>query len=260
MLAGPNARQILAGVTHGDVSNDAFPFLSVRRMELEAATDAIVLRVSFSGELGYEIYTPAMYQAGLYDALLRAGADLGLVPAGSRALASLRIEKAFKSWGLDLAPDYTVMETGMDRFVDWKRSGFIGEEAARGHRAQGAAERFVTLTVDADDADCSGGEPVFRDDVYVGYVTSGAYGYATNESLALGYLRSHVVDDRRRLRGRDQRQAPCRVGFGRPALRPARAAHADVTGDRRPNPNLPPPPENPYRSFHRRAGAVGSGE
>ena len=160
MLAGPNARTILAGVTHSDVSNEAFPFLSVRRMELEAATDAIVLRVSFSGELGYEIYTPAMYQAGLYDALLRAGADLGLVPAGSRALASLRIEKAFKSWGLDLAPDYTVMETGMDRFVDWKRSGFIGEEAARGHRAQGAAERFVTLTVDADDADCSGGEPV----------------------------------------------------------------------------------------------------
>ncbi|MFC3322549.1 GcvT family protein [Mesorhizobium cantuariense] len=194
MLAGPNARQILAGITHSDVSNDAFPFLSVRRVELEAATDAIVLRVSFSGELGYEIYTPAMYQAGLYDALLRAGAGLGLVPAGSRALASLRVEKAFKSWGLDLAPDYTVMETGMERFVDWKRSGFIGEEAARRHRSQGAAERFVTLSVDAGDADCTGGEPVFRDDVYVGYVTSGAYGYTTNESLALGYLKSQIVD------------------------------------------------------------------
>ncbi|UDL91314.1 FAD-dependent oxidoreductase [Mesorhizobium sp. PAMC28654] len=194
MLAGPNARKILASVTYGDVSGEAFPFLSVRRMEIEGATDAIVLRVSFSGELGYEIYTPAMYQAGLYDALLRAGADLGLVPAGSRALASLRVEKAFKSWGLDLAPDYTVMETGMDRFVDWKRSGFIGEQAAREHSAQGATERFVTLAVDADDADCSGGEPVFLDDVYVGYVTSGAYGYAVNQSLALGYLKSHVAE------------------------------------------------------------------
>jgi dimethylglycine dehydrogenase len=193
MLAGPNARQILAKVSYGNVSDDAFPFLSVQRMELEGATDAIVLRVSFSGELGYEIYTPAMYQADLYEALFRTGADLGLVPAGSRALTSLRIEKAFKSWGLDLASDYTVMETGMDRFVDWKRSGFIGEVAARKHRAQGAAERFVSLTVDAADADCSGGEPVYRDSVYVGYVTSGAYGYSTNESLALGYLRSHVA-------------------------------------------------------------------
>jgi dimethylglycine dehydrogenase len=192
MLAGPNVRQILARVAHSDVSNEAFPFLSARRMELEGATDAIVLRVSFSGELGYEIYTPATYQAGLYDALFRAGADHGLVPVGSRALTSMRIEKAFKSWGLDLASDYTVMETGMDRFVDWKRSGFIGEKAARRHREQGAPERFVTLTVDADDADCSGGEPVFRDGVYVGYVTSGAYGYATDESLALGYLHSHV--------------------------------------------------------------------
>lgn len=193
MLAGPNARKILAKVTHSDVSNEEFPFLSVRRMEIDGATDAIVLRVSFSGELGYEIYTPAMYQTGLYDVLFRAGADLGLVPAGSRSLASLRIEKAFKSWGLDLAPDYTVMETGMDRFVDWRRSGFIGEAAARKHREQGAAERFVTLTVDVDDADCSGGEPVFRDNVYVGYVTSGAFGYSANESLALGYLRSYVT-------------------------------------------------------------------
>lgn len=82
----------------------------------------------------------------------------------------------------------------MDRFVDWKRSGFIGEAAARRHRERGAAERFVTLTVDADDADCSGGEPVFRDNVYVGYVTSGAFGYSTDESLALGYLRSHVTE------------------------------------------------------------------
>ncbi|MBA3447510.1 MAG: aminomethyl transferase family protein [Pseudaminobacter sp.] len=194
MLAGPNAREILGKVTHSDVSNEAFPFLSVRRMEIEGATDAIVLRVSFSGELGYEIYTPAMYQAGLYDVLFRAGSDLGLVPAGSRALASLRVEKAFKSWGLDLAPDYTVMETGMDRFVDWKRSGFTGEAAARKHREQGAPERFVTLTVEAGEADCSGGEPIFRDDVYVGYVTSGAYGYCVNESLALGYLRAVVTE------------------------------------------------------------------
>jgi len=194
MLAGPQARKILAKVTHNNVSDEAFPFLSVQRLELEGATEAIVLRISFSGELGYEIYTPAMYQAGLHDALFRAGADLGLVPAGSRALASLRIEKAFQSWGLDLAPDYTVMETGMDRFVDWKRSGFIGETAARRHREQGAAERFVTLTVDANDADCSGGEAIFRDGAYIGYVTSGAYGYCVGESLALGYVRPSAFE------------------------------------------------------------------
>jgi dimethylglycine dehydrogenase len=189
MIAGPRSRELLQRLVEADVSNDAFRFLSARQLEVKGATEALALRVSFSGELGYEIYTPMMYQRGLYDAILNAGADLGLAPAGSRALASLRVEKAFPSWGSDLGPDYGVMEPGLDRFVDWDRDGFIGREGALAAREQGSPERFVTLVVDAGDADCTGGEAIFRGGEYIGYVTSGAYGYCVEESLALGYVR-----------------------------------------------------------------------
>ncbi|MEP6969022.1 MAG: FAD-dependent oxidoreductase [Betaproteobacteria bacterium] len=190
MIAGPRSRELLARLTHVDVGNDAFRFLSAQELEVAGASQALVLRVSFSGELGYEIYTPMMYQRSLYDAILTQGADLGLAPAGSRALVSLRIEKAFGSWGAEIAPDYTPMEPGLDRFVDWNRDGFIGRDAALLARSRPVAERFVTFVVDAEDADCSGGEPVFRDGAYIGYVTSGAYGYCVNESLALGFVQS----------------------------------------------------------------------
>ncbi|MEO6626127.1 MAG: FAD-dependent oxidoreductase, partial [Burkholderiaceae bacterium] len=189
MIAGPRSRELLGRLAHADVGNMALPFLSARELELQGASNALVLRVSFSGELGYEIYTPMMYQRGLYDTLLAQGADLGLAPAGARALASLRIEKAFPSWGADVAPDYSPMEPGLARFIDWERDGFIGRAAALSARSLPLAERFVTFVVDADEVDCSGGEPVFRDGTYIGYTTSGAYGYCVNESLALGFIR-----------------------------------------------------------------------
>ncbi len=195
MIAGPKARDILSSIALSDVSGDALPFLSAQRLELQGATDAIAVRVSFTGELGYEVYTPSMYQRGLWDALMAAGADHGIRPAGGRALMNLRLEKRFQSWGSELAPDYTVMEPGMDRFVDWNNEDFVGRDASLAARDAGSPETYATLLVDASDMDAWGGEPVFRDGGYVGYVTSGGYGHAVGSSLALGYLKPAAYEE-----------------------------------------------------------------
>lgn len=190
MIAGPKSRALLERIAwREDVSSVAFPFLHARQMDLDGMPDALCLRVSFTGELGYEIYGPAQHQRALYAAILRGGEDLGLAPAGSRALSSLRIEKGFPSWGLDLSPDYSVMEPGIDWAVDFARDTYIGAEAAKAARAAGGSEIFTSLVIDETDVECSGGEPVFRGDAYIGYVSSGAYGYCVGESLALGFIK-----------------------------------------------------------------------
>lgn len=194
MLAGPKARDVLARlVWRADVSSAAFPFLRMRQLELTGVPEAHVFRVSFSGELGYEIYAPMQYQRGLYDAILTAGDDLGLKPAGSRALNVLRVEKGFLSWGAELSPDYSVMEPGLGWAVDWARNDFTGHDAACAHRDRGATEVFSTFVVDALDADCTGGEPVFLGKDYAGYVSSGAYGATVGQSLALGFLKPKLA-------------------------------------------------------------------
>lgn len=189
MIAGPNARKLLSRITTDDISNEAFRFLNGRFMELEGAAEAVVVRVSFTGELGYEIYVPSMYQIGLYDALMRHGKDLGLRLAGGHALMNLRLEKSFQSWGLELSSDYGPFDTGMDRFVKTKGRSFIGRDAFLEEMNREPSEVFATFVVEGDDVDCVGGEPVFLDNDYAGYVTSGGFGYFVGESLALGYLK-----------------------------------------------------------------------
>ncbi len=194
-IAGPNARQLLQRIAGEDVSNEAFPFLSGRKMELEGAPQAVVVRVSFTGELGYEIYTPSMYQRGLFTALMKAGEDLGLGLAGERALMNLRLEKSFPSWGAELSPDYTPMEPGIDRFVRFDKCDFIGRDAVMVAREKGLTEKLATFAVEADNADCSGGEPIFYNGEYVGYTSSGGYGYSIGTSIALGFIHPDLHED-----------------------------------------------------------------
>ncbi|MDX8443579.1 FAD-dependent oxidoreductase [Mesorhizobium australafricanum] len=195
MIAGPKARAVLERlVWRTDVSNSAFPFLSMRRLELKCVPEAHVFRVSFSGELGYEIYGPMCYQRPLYEAILREGDELGLRPAGSRALNALRIEKAYLSWNSELSPDYTVADVGLDWTVDWKRSDFIGHDAALSQRDLQRSEVLCTLSVDVSEMDCSGGEPVFLNNRYAGYVSSGAFGSSVGRSLALAFLKTDCAD------------------------------------------------------------------
>jgi dimethylglycine dehydrogenase len=190
-IAGPRARELLARVTHEDVSAEAFRFFAVRRMAV-AMAPALVARVSFTGELGYEIYVEAGYQVAVYDALLRAGRDLGLRHFGGRALHALRLEKSFGAWLREYTPDYTPFQSGLGRFIDWQKD-FVGREAAQKLRDQPCSHVLATLVVEALDADAVGDEPVLSGDRVVGFVTSGGYGHTVGASIALAYLEPELA-------------------------------------------------------------------
>src|SRR5476649_635486 len=191
-VAGPKSRELLQSMVRDDLSTAAFPFLSFRCMDI-GMIPAMVWRISFTGDLGYEILAAPEYQRTLYDLLLEAGRPLGLRHFGARALHSLRLEKSFGTWAREYRPIYGPHEAGLDRFVDLKKNDFIGREAAAEERAAGATRRLVTFTVDADGADAIGDEPVWHDDEVVGWITSGGYAHTAGQSVALGYVASALA-------------------------------------------------------------------
>jgi dimethylglycine dehydrogenase len=186
-IAGPQSRALLQTLVRDDLSTAAFPFMSFRRMEI-GMVPGYVGRVSFTGDLGYEIWVTTDYQRALYDLLVRAGRDFGLKLFGGRALNAMRIEKSFGSWAREFRPIYGPFEAGLERFVDFKKSEFIGRTAAAEEKDGGGALRLVTFKVDAADADAIGDEPIWHDGKAVGWVTSGAFGHRVGYSLALGYV------------------------------------------------------------------------
>ncbi len=186
-VAGPNSRALLQSLVRDDLSSEGFPFMSFRRMDV-GMVPAYVGRVSFTGELGYEIWVTTDYQRALYDLLTTAGRDFGLKLFGGRALNCMRIEKSFGSWAREYRPIYGPFEAGLDRFVDFKKPDFIGRSAAAEERDAGGALRLLAFRVDAVDADAIGDEPIWHEGKAVGWVTSGAYGHRTGHSLALGYV------------------------------------------------------------------------
>jgi len=186
-VAGPRSRALLQSLTREDLSSAAFPFLSFRSLDV-GMIPALVGRISFTGDLGYEIWVSTEYQRALYDLLMGAGAEQGLKLFGGRALNTLRIEKSFGTWAREYRPIYGPYEAGLGRFVDLKKGEFVGRAAALEERDSGGALRLVTFTVDASDADASGDEPVWHDGKVVGWVTSGAYGHSVRQSLALAYV------------------------------------------------------------------------
>ena len=224
-VAGPKARTLLARLTRTDLSPEALPYMHALACELGPVRDALLLRVSFTGELGYELYVPAEHQLALYEHLRAAGEDLGLRLAGGRALGAMRIEKGFASWGRELSPDYTPYEAGIGRFVKLDKADFIGRDAALRLAQQLPAQRLCTLEIDARDADAWGGEPVLAGGDFVGYVTSGGYGHRVGKSLALAYLREEALAAQAEL-------AVEIVGEVRPATRVAGAAVFDHEGER----------------------------
>ena len=191
-IAGPRSRELLARVTAADVGAQAFPFMAIREMDL-GMVPALVGRISFTGELGYEIWVRPEFQIALYDLLSEAGADLGLKPFGARALNSLRLEKSFGSWAREYRPIYTPSEARLDRFVSLAKPDFIGRDAVARDRDREPALHLVTLVVDAIDADVVADEPVWHDGKVVGWVTSGGYGHTVAKSLALAYVPSQLM-------------------------------------------------------------------
>jgi dimethylglycine dehydrogenase len=186
-VAGPRARALLQGLTHEDLSTAAFPFLSFRRMDV-GMVPALVGRISFTGDLGYEIWVTSDYQRALYDLLVGAGAEHDLRHFGGRALNALRLEKSFGTWAREYRPIYGPYEAGLGRFVDLGKESFVGRAAALEEKASGGKLRLLTFTVDARDADASGDEPIWHDGKVIGWVTSGGYGHSVQRSLALGYV------------------------------------------------------------------------
>ena len=194
-IAGPKARELLARVTRADVSAAAFKFMDVRQMTIGMA-NCTVQRVSYTADLGYEIFTDHMSVRHLWTVLNEAGADLGLRAFGMRAMMSLRLDKWFGSWGREFSPDYTPCETGLDRFIRWnKEADWIGRAAATAEKAAGPARKLVSFVVDADDADVVAWEPIWLDDAVVGFCTSGGFSHFTGLSVAQGFLPADRVVD-----------------------------------------------------------------
>ena len=192
-IAGPKARDLLAACTRDSVD---LRFLDVRPMTVGQVA-CVVQRVSYTGDLGFEIYCDPMDQRQLWSTLWDAGAPMDLTPFGMRAMMSLRLDRLFGSWGREFSPDYTAAETGMDRFIRFdKDADFIGRAAAEAERDAPPDRIAATFAVDADDADVTAYEPVFIDGAVAGFCTSGGYSHHTGTSVAYALVpRAALTDD-----------------------------------------------------------------
>ena len=213
-VAGPRARDTLAKITDQDLSTPAFRFMDFRRVDL-GMIPALVGRISYSGELGYELWVAPEYQRALYDQLMAAGEEFGIRPFGFRALMSLRLEKSYGTWFREYRPIYTPLEGGIGRYIKLDHQ-FIGRAAHEAEEAAGGPKRrLVTLVVDPepdDPADVIGDEPIWHDGKVVGWVTSGGYGHHAKASLALGYVPTELLAE-----GTDGRFEIEIIGRRRPA-------------------------------------------
>jgi len=189
VLAGPRSREVLAKVADIDVSNEAFPWLTARRLSIRAA-GLLAMRVNFVGELGYELHHPIETQNSIFDALMAAGAPFGIKPFGIRAMDSLRLEKSYKLVGRELSIEYAALESDLERFVDFDKGPFLGRDALVAWRGKGFENKLVTLEVQGvTDADARGSEPVTKNGAMIGRTTSGGYGWRTGKSLALAMVK-----------------------------------------------------------------------
>jgi dimethylglycine dehydrogenase len=192
-LAGPRSREVLQTLTDLDCSRKAFRFFRCRNLHVGMAPIR-ALRLSYVGELGYELHHPIEYQRYLYDLVMEAGAPFQIVDWGYRALDSMRLEKAYRLWGVDMSADWTPLEAGMERFVAFDKGDFIGRDALLRQRERGVEWALACLVVDAADADPHGYEPVLAGNESIGYVAAGGYGHTVEKTIALAYLPTAYVE------------------------------------------------------------------
>ena len=190
---GPRARDVLAGLTDTDMSNDAFPYLTARNISI-GAVPVVAVRVTYVGELGWELYCPTEYGLTLWDALWNAGAELGMVAGGYRAIDALRLEKGYRAWGADVTPEDTPYEAGLGFAVDLDKGPFIGHDALRAAKERGITRRLRAIVLADARSVALGSEPVRIDGEIVGRVTSGGYGFRVNQSIAYAYVPADRAD------------------------------------------------------------------
>ncbi|MEM9732018.1 MAG: FAD-dependent oxidoreductase [Pseudomonadota bacterium] len=186
-IAGPNAQKVMAKLTDEDVSHEAFKFMDYRETVI-ASVPAKVNRVSYTGDLGYEIWVKPEFLRRLYTGIMEAGAEFDIKPFGMRALLNMRLEKHFGTWFREFRPIYTPFEAGLDRFVSRKKNNFVGRDGVFAHADNPPLTRICLNITGAKDADCIGDEPIFLGDEVIGWITSGGYGHFVEQSLATGYI------------------------------------------------------------------------
>lgn len=187
-LWGPNARQVLAQVAEEDVANDAFPYMTARRLTI-GGVPALALRLSYAGELGWEIYCRSEEGLALWDTLWQAGRDSGIIAAGAGCFGSLRLEKGYRAWGSDINTEYNPYEAGLGWAVRLNKGDFIAREALLRAREAGVRRRLCCLTSDDPSAMALGSEPILSlAGKKLGFVTSVDYGYSVSKLILFGYL------------------------------------------------------------------------
>ena len=187
-LSGPKSRQLMQKLVRDDISNENFKFRDVKEMYV-GGVPAIVNRISFTGELGYEIYVAPHFLLKLYETMEAAGKEFNLKPFGGRALMSMRLEKNWGAWTLDFRPDFTAKESGLDFFIDWNKD-FIGKESAKKDKSK---LKLTPLIIETDDIDVTNNEAVVKNGKSIGYITSGGFAHYVNKSIAYSYLYEEIL-------------------------------------------------------------------
>ena len=194
LLTGPNARKILAQCTHEDLSNNAFSWLSCRMIQIDSA-QVFAMRVSYAGELGWELHMPSWQLISIYESLMEMGDEFGLKDFGGQAFNSMRLEKMYRAYGAEFTEEISALEAGMERFLDLNRD-FIGADNIRERMSSGIKTKLAYLIFDDQvPAECFGNEAVFSDGELTGIITSGAYGYRVGHSIAFAYLKTEHCND-----------------------------------------------------------------
>jgi 4-methylaminobutanoate oxidase (formaldehyde-forming) len=185
-VMGPNARLLLGSMTHTDLSNTAFPFLAAKTIEL-GQTIVRAVRITYVGELGWELHAPIEQALLLYDTLMVEGKDLGVVNAGHYAINSLRLEKGYRAWGAELSPDDSPLEAGLGFALDWSKP-FLGRDALLKQKDGPLKRQLVIFVLEDPGPVLWGSEPIYRNGQPVGYTTSGSYGHSVGGAIAMGYV------------------------------------------------------------------------
>ena len=186
-VMGPNARKLLAAVSDIDLSDEAFPFATAQTIAIGGA-EVRALRITYVGELGWELHCRTEDQISVYDALVHAGAAFNLKHAGHYAINAMRLEKAYRAWGHDISPDETPLEAGLAFAIDWDKD-FLGKDRLLEQKRDGIRKRLVTFVLEDPEPTLWGSEPILRDGETVGYTTSGAYSPTLGAAIAMGYVK-----------------------------------------------------------------------
>jgi dimethylglycine dehydrogenase len=193
VITGPRSRELLVDITDHDFGPQAFPWFTAQPININGIGQMLAMRVSYIGELGWELHHSNDQQLALYDLLIDKGAAYGIAPIGMRAIDSLRLEKSYRAWNLDLSSEYTPIESGLERFVALDKGEFRGRCALLKQQIEGIRQKMVTLEIDDCDVQPINNSPVFDSSGMIGRITSGGYAHNLEKVIALAYLGAEKI-------------------------------------------------------------------